>query len=55
MARGAYNDYLAYYQQNSGNAEKLLATGESKPAEAESAAWTMLANQTINLDEVLNK
>ena len=59
VARGAYKDFLAYYQQNSGDAEKLLATGESKPAEAlpeaESAAWTMLANQIMNLDEVLNK
>ena len=59
VARGAYNDYLAYYQQNGGDAEKLLATGESKPAEAlpkaESAAWTMLANQIMNLDEILNK
>ena len=59
VARGAYKDFLAYYQQNSGDAAKLLATGESKPAEAlpkaESAAWTMLANQIMNLDEILNK
>ena len=59
VARGAYKDFLAYYQQNSGDAEKLLATGESQPGEtlpkAESAAWTMLANQIMNLDEVLNK
>ena len=59
VARGAYKDFLAYYQQNSGDAEKLLATGESEPAEAppkaESAAWTMPADQIMNLDEILNK
>ncbi len=59
VARGAYKDFLAYYQQNSADAAKLLATGESKAAEAlpkaKSAAWTMLANQIMNLDEILNK
>ena len=59
VARGAYKDFLAYYQQNSEDAGKLLATGESKLEQAlpqaESAALTMLANQIMNLDEVLNK
>ena len=41
------------------DAEKLLAVGESK-ADAKLdaptlAAWTMLANELMNLDEVLNK
>lgn len=40
-------------------AKKLVAFGESKPDAAlpasELAAWTMLANQVLNLDEVLNK
>ena len=39
--------------------EALLAVGESKSDKAlmqsELAAWTMLANQMLNLDEVLNK
>ncbi len=54
-----YKDLLAYYQKNTKDAEKLLAIGESKRdltfPEAESAALTMLANQIMNLDEVLNK
>jgi hypothetical protein len=37
----------------------LIAFGESKPDAkldaSELAAWTMLANQLMNLDEVLNK
>jgi mono/diheme cytochrome c family protein len=40
-------------------AKKLVSFGESKPdaalPAAELAAWTMLANQVLNLDEVLNK
>ena len=54
-----YKDLLAYYQKNTKDAEKLLAIGESKRdltfPEAKSAALTMLANQIMNLDEVLNK
>jgi Protein of unknown function (DUF1553)/Protein of unknown function (DUF1549)/Concanavalin A-like lectin/glucanases superfamily/Planctomycete cytochrome C len=48
-----------YYQQQPGQAELLIQTGESSPSEAvnvaELAAWTMLCNQAMNLDEVLNK
>ena len=59
VARQAYAKFLGYYQEDSGDASKLLATGESKPNPAlpvaESAALTMLANQIMNLDEVLNK
>ena len=59
MSRRAYEDFLGYYQQNSEDAGKLLAAGESEPdpalPEAEFAALTMLANQIMNLDEVLNK
>ena len=40
-------------------AKKLIAFGESKADPkldaSELAAWTMLANQLLNLDEVLNK
>ncbi len=40
-------------------AKSLLTVGESKPNEkidaVEFAAWTMLVNQLMNLDEVLNK
>jgi mono/diheme cytochrome c family protein len=59
VARGALNDLLAYYKSNVEDAKKLLSVGESKRDEkldpAEHAAWTMLANQLMNLDEVLNK
>ena len=41
------------------SAKKLIAVGESKADPtldpSELAAWTMLANQLMNLDEVLNK
>jgi hypothetical protein len=49
----------SYYEAHPDDAEKLLAVGEAPrepdvPA-AEAAAWTMLANQILNMDEVLNK
>ena len=41
------------------DAKQLLAVGEAKPAPSLSppllAGWTMLANELMNLDEVLNK
>ncbi len=59
VAKRAYNDFVNYYASHTDDAKNLLATGESKPEEtlpvAESAALTMLANQLMNLDEVLNK
>ena len=55
----AYQDYLDYYAAHPEDATKLLSVGESKPAEGlatvDSAALTMVANQIMNLDEVLNK
>ena len=59
VARQSYNDFRGYYESNTEAARQLLAIGESQPEEAlpvvESAALTMLANQLLNLDEVLNK
>jgi hypothetical protein len=50
---------LAHYQKNPAAAKKLIAVGESKADPKLDvptlAAWTMLANQLMNLDEVLNK
>ena len=50
---------VAHYKAKPDDAKKLIAFGESKadPAldAAELAAWTMLANELLNLDEVLNK
>jgi cytochrome c553 len=52
-------DLLSHYRQTPADAVALLAVGESKPDPsldaAELAGWTMLANQLMNLDEVLNK
>ena len=59
VARRAYDGFASYYSEHGNDAKKLLSTGESAPDEAlppaESAALTMLANQMMNLDEVLNK
>ncbi|HLJ10200.1 MAG TPA: DUF1553 domain-containing protein, partial [Planctomycetaceae bacterium] len=50
---------LDYYAAHPDDAKQLIAVGESKadPALAAPilAAWTMLANEMMNLDEVLNK
>ena len=59
IAMRAYQDYLDYYASHPEDARKLLSVGESKPEEGlatvDSAALTMVANQIMNLDEVLNK
>ncbi len=53
------NDLRAHYSANPADAEELLKVGESKVddklSKPELAAWTMLCNQLMNLDEVLNK
>ncbi len=52
-------DLLKNYTEKPGDAKALLAVGEAKvdatlnPAEL--AAWTMVCNQVLNLDEALNK
>jgi len=52
-------DLLAYYQSKPDDAEALVAVGESEVDKeldvSELAAWTMLCNQVMNLDEALNK
>ena len=52
-------ELLAFYRANSKDAGKLIAVGESRPDPnldvPTLAAWTMLANELMNLDEVLNK
>jgi hypothetical protein len=54
-----FQDLLGYYRSHAENAQSLLTVGESK-ADASLdvpslAAWTMVANSLLNLDEVLNK
>jgi cytochrome c553 len=52
-------DLLAHYQSSPKDAEALITVGESKADKALDrptlAAYTMVANQLLNLDEVLNK
>ena len=52
-------ELLRYYRAHEPNAQTLLAFGDSKPDKTlpapTLAAWTMLANELLNLDEVLNK
>ncbi len=55
----SYRDYLAYYESAPGDAQKLVNVGASKadpslPA-PKLAAMTMVANELMNLDEVLAK
>lgn len=59
IAKAAYDDFRRYYSANPDDAARLLGSGERKAdpglGEADLAAFTMLANQMMNLDEVLNK
>jgi len=52
-------DLRTHYNANAADAEALLKVGESKADDKlpkpEFAAWTMVCNQVMNLDEVLNK
>jgi hypothetical protein len=59
VLRDELNDLLAYYRGHAADAQKLIAVGESRADPSLDAAtlagWTMLVNQMMNLDEVLNK
>jgi hypothetical protein len=52
-------ELLAHYQHHAEDARKLIGVGETKADPALDAttlaAWTMLVNELMNLDEVLNK
>ena len=54
-----HDEYLAYYQANLSDANALIAVGASQAdasiGAARLAAWTMVCNQVMNLDEALNK
>jgi hypothetical protein len=59
VLRDELDDLLAYYRGHEADARKLIEVGESR-ADASLdvptlAGWTMLVNQMMNLDEVLNK
>ena len=59
VVRNSLDQLIRYYNSHPDDAKKLIAEGESKAdpsLEPETlAAWTMLANELMNLDEVLNK
>jgi hypothetical protein len=59
IVQGTLDELSAYYAAHADDARALIDVGDS-PVDAalnpqELAAWTMLANQLLNLDEVLNK
>ena len=59
IVQAGLRDLRAFYASKPDDAKALLAVGESKADStydpASLAAWTMLCNQVLNLDEVLNK
>ena len=59
IVQASLADLRKHYTASPTDAEALLKVGESKADEnlpkPELAAWTMLCNQLMNLDEVLNK
>lgn len=59
IALATLKELTDHYRSQADAAAKLIRTGESKPDESlpidESAAWTMLVNQVMNLDEALCK
>ncbi len=59
VAKDTYRGLEALYGTDDDEARRLLEVGESGYDEAlpqtESAAWTLLTSQLMNLDEVLNK
>jgi hypothetical protein len=59
VVKGTLENLLGYYHDHGADARKLIAVGESPTDPALDpgtlAAWTMVTNQMMNLDEVLNK
>jgi hypothetical protein len=59
IARAALADLMQHYKDHPDEAKQLLTVGDSKRDESldpsTHAAWTMLTNQLMNLDETLNK
>lgn len=59
LVKQSLGELTGFYAQQPDEAKKLVSVGDSKPAEGlpapQLAAMTMVANQLLNLDEVLNK
>jgi hypothetical protein len=55
----ALGDFRSHYRARLDDAKKLIQTGESRPdprfQPGELAAWTMIGNVILNLDEVITK
>ena len=50
-----YRDMIELFEEDPEAAKKLTFGREESPADVDLAAWTMVANLVLNLDEVLNK
>ncbi|MDB5390348.1 MAG: Planctomycete cytochrome [Planctomycetaceae bacterium] len=59
VVKASLSDLMQYYRLHEDDAKLLLGVGDAKPEPmmdaATLAAWTMLTNEVLNLDEVLNK
>jgi hypothetical protein len=59
IALQSLEEFRGYYAEHPDDARKLISVGESEPDGSldarELASWTMLTNELMNLDEVLNK
>lgn len=59
LVAGALAKQRAIFDRDPAAAKKVVHTGESKPKgtapDAEVAAWTMIANLVLNLDETINR
>ena len=59
VVKASLTELRSHYKGKPDDAKKLIAFGESKADPsldaAELACWTMLVNELLNLDEVLNK
>jgi len=59
IVQQSLDDLLKHYQGQPAAAKELLQVGDAPQmpeiSDAEVAAWTMVANELMNLDEVLNK
>ena len=59
ILKNSLSDLLTFYENKPDKAKALIAVGDAPATESISpsklAAWTMLANQVLNLDETLNK
>ena len=59
IVSAAYKQHLTAYEQTPAEAVKFIRQGESAPLagvpEPEFAAWTLIANLVLNLDETINR